>query len=252
MVDGFRHLEQNNGRVEVGPPWYLELNPTSKGYSNSQIDDYGRFQRKKYRWYPGTRLRLCARFSHSSCELLGTAGFGFWNAPFGDLTVPWPALPKAAWFFYASRPTDLPLRVDGSGRGWFVSTLDATTLTAIGLAPFAPFVLLLNNVRQIREHLWPVIRRRLNLSFAPITSDMDQWHTYELVWLPSGCRFLVDGEAIMETNFSPRGPLGFVAWIDNQYLVATPNGRLGWGTLRTVEKQWLMIADLEVHSFDSQ
>ncbi len=252
MALEFRHLEQNSGRVGSGPPWRLELDPTNTGYSNGQIDDYGYHKRRAYNWHAGTRLKLSARFSHPCGDFVGTAGFGFWNAPFGDVRKIWPALPKATWFFYASRPTNLPLPVDGPGRGWFASTLDATSLAAIGLAPLAPAVLLLNNVRLIRKKLWPAIRRRLKISYAQIPADMERWHTYELIWLPAGCQFLIDGETIMKTHFSPRGPLGFVAWIDNQYMRATPNGRFGWGTLPIVKNQWLIIEDLEITSFDSR
>lgn len=252
MALELRRLEQNSGRVRSGPPWCLELNPTNLGYSNAQIDDYGYRQQRKYNWYVGTRLKLSARFSHPCGELVGTAGFGFWNAPYGDLHNSWPALPKVTWFFYASRPTNLPLPLDEPGRGWFASTLDASSLTAVSLAPFAPAVLLLNNVGLIRKKLWPVIRRKLKISYAQIVVDMEEWHTYELIWLPAGCQFLIDGKTIMETHFSPNGPLGFVAWIDNQYMIATPDGRFGWGTHPLVKSQQLMIAELEVTSFDSQ
>ena len=252
MTLDLRYLEQNSGRIVPGPPRCLELYPTDMGYSNGQIDDYGERKRAEYPWRSGTVLRLSARFSHPGNELVGTAGFGFWNAPFGDKHKVWPALPKATWFFYASRPSNLPLPLNGPGRGWFASTLDASSLTAIGLAPFAPAILLLHNVRLIRNKLWPVIRRTLKISFMPISSEMDEWHTYEMIWLKGGCHFLVDGVAIMKTLFSPNGPLAFVAWIDNQYLIATPRGRFGWGTVPIVEKQWLKIADLEIGSFDSQ
>jgi hypothetical protein len=252
MALELRRLEQNSGRVGPGSPWRLELNPTNLGYSNAQIDDYVYRKRRKYNWYAGTRLKLSARFSHPCGDLIGTAGFGFWNAPFGDMTMTWPALPKATWFFYASRPTNLPLPLDGPGRGWFASTLDASSLTAVGLAPLTPAILLLNNVRLIRKKLWPMIRRKLKISYAQIVVDMEEWHTYELTWLPTGCQFLIDGKTIMKTHFSPNGPLGFVAWIDNQYMIATPNGRFGWGTCPLAKNQRLMIADLEVTSFDSQ
>jgi hypothetical protein len=37
-----------------------------------------------------------------------------------------------------------------------------------------------------------------------------------------------------------------VAWIDNQYLIVTPQGRLGWGLLDAPGEQWLEIADLRL------
>ena len=57
----------------------------------------------------------------------------------------------------------------------------------------------------------------------------------------NGARFLVDGTVVLETDRPPRGPLGFVAWVDNQWLVATPRGRFGWGLLNA-EAQWLDLA----------
>jgi hypothetical protein len=178
--------------------------------------------------------------------LLGTAGFGFWNAPFGDPTVPWPALPQAAWFFYASAPGDLPLAPDGSGRGWFASTLDATTWQAWGMAPLAPLVLLLNHIPGLRRRLWPIVRRRLGISYDSLEVELTEWHRYELQWQPKGCVFWVDGRVVLSTRFSPRGPLGFVCWLDNQYLVATNKGRFGWGTLSTAETQWLEVKELRI------
>jgi hypothetical protein len=247
----FRRLELNGGIVRGMRPWRLILQPTGKGYTNAQIDDYGGRKRKAYLWRPGATLQLRARFSHPGASLLGTAGFGFWNAPFGDPTIPWPALPQAAWFFHASFPTDLPLPATGPGRGWFAATIDASTKQAIALAPFAPFVMLLNNVPQLRLRIWPGLRRALKISHATIGRvDMTSWHEYCLQWRKNGCVFTVDDDTVLETAFSPRGPLGFVCWIDNQYLIASPTGKLRWGTLPTGSEQWLEIDALELDEID--
>jgi len=40
----------------------------------------------------------------------------------------------------------------------------------------------------------------------------------------------------------------FVAWVDNQYLVLTPQGRLRWGLLETPAPQWLELAELSLES----
>jgi hypothetical protein len=40
---------------------------------------------------------------------------------------------------------------------------------------------------------------------------------------------------------SPRGPLGLVIWIDNQYLIVHPTGRLEHGILPLPHTQWLEI-----------
>jgi hypothetical protein len=152
----YRYLEMNGGFVETGPALRLVLPPVAAGYADAQVDDYGLpsvKRRRDYLWQPGVRLSVKARFSHEAGALRGTAGFGFWNAPFGDPTVRWPALPQAVWFFYASAPSDLPLALSGPGQGWFAATIDAGQRSALALAPTAPLVLLL--------HQLPPLRRRL-------------------------------------------------------------------------------------------
>jgi hypothetical protein len=244
--DAWRRLEVNGGRVSAEPYWQLILPPVEQGYADAQIDDYGGRRRRDYRWRPGTELRLRARFSHPAGQLLGTAGFGFWNAPFGDPTLRWPALPQCAWFFFASPPGDLPLALDQPGRGWFASTLDATTGRALLLASLAPPLLLLNQFPALRRKLWPAVRRQLQISYAPIDQPLDDWHDYHLAWRPAGCTFAVDSRVVLDTPFSPRGPLGFVCWIDNQYLTLRPTGYVRWGTLSTAEAQMLAVSDLEI------
>ena len=249
----WRRLELNGGRVSDEPCWRFLLPPVTQGYADAQIDDYGQaFGRASWRarrhfpWRCGVTMRLRARFSHPAGELLGTAGFGFWNVPFGDPTVPWPALPQAAWFFYASEPSNLPLARSGPGRGWFAATLDATTGRALALAPFTFLVVGLNRWRRLRRRLWPAVRRRLGISFAPVPAALTAWHEYELHWLLDGCAFLVDGQPILQTAHSPRGPLGFVCWLDNQYLVLTPDGRFRHDVLPIPEAQWMEVADLKI------
>ena len=225
----------------------LILPPTRNEYADAQVDDYGELSRTNYAWDPGTTLTLRARFSHEVGELRGTAGFGFWNAPFGPGTGLLPALPQAVWFFYASAPTDLPLAREGEkGRGWFVSTIDAGSLRALAWAPFAPLVTVLNQVASVRRRLWPAVQRALGISYRSVSASLTEWHSYRLAWQPQGCFFSVDGEPVLQTPLRPRGPLGFVCWIDNQYLVARPTGRLRWGTLQSVRDQWLEVENLRI------
>jgi hypothetical protein len=258
--DRFRRLEINGGIVRPGPPLYLELPATIGGYADAQIDDYAvgalRSGERKIRfqgsWWPGTSMSVKARFSHASAHLLGTAGFGFWNAPWGDPTVGALALPRATWFFFASSPSDLPFAHERKGRGWFAATIDATMRQALLLAPLAPAVVLMNQIGRLRRAIWPGIRHRLGISHRLLDVEMSEWHQYELNWLPGDCSFAVDGVTILQTSHSPRGPLGFVCWLDNQYLVATNRGRFRWGVIPTKEKQWIEVADLTIRRIDSQ
>lgn len=243
-----RRLELNGGQVRADPFWSLILPPTPKGYADAQIDDYGLASngRGQYSWSPGTLLRLRARFSHPAEQLIGTAGFGFWNAPFGDPTVRRPALPQACWFFFASAPSDLPLAAAGPGRGWFAATIDAARSPALALIPLAPALLLLNQIAPLRRRIWPAIRRRLLISYAPVPASLQAWHEYTLSWTAAGCSFAVDGAPLLQTPYSPAGPLGFVCWLDNQYMVATATGRLRWGTLPTTSEQRLEVDGLNI------
>lgn len=246
-MNKWRHLELNGGQVRQDESGllHLELQPVTEGYADAQIDDYRGQPRKQYRWRPGTTLELSARFSHHAGELVGTAGFGFWNAPFGPGTGALPALPRAVWFFYASPPGDLPLAPAGvPGRGWFAATIDATNARALALAPLAPLVLLASQSGALQRRLWPLVRRSLQISFTPVEVDMREWHHYRLRWQEDGVFFEVDGKSLLNTPSRVQGPLGFVCWIDNQYLTLTPRGRVGWGVLPVRTRQWMELREL--------
>lgn len=250
----YRRLEIGGGQV-LGErplpagPLRLLTPPTMKGYVDAMIDDYGLPEiggRRDYPWRPGVSLRLRARFSHGIGQLLGTAGFGFWNAPVGDPTVRRPALPQAVWFFFGSPPNDLPLAEEGPGQGWYAATIDAASWRAKALMPLAPLVVLGNHFARLKRWWWPWIRRQLGTAFAPLAVDMTAWQNYRLVWRADGCAFYVNGRCLLETAAGPRGPLGFVCWLDNQYMRLEVDGRFGWGTLPLSVAQWLEIADLHI------
>jgi hypothetical protein len=239
-------LEVNGGCVSSGPLWHLDIPKIEKGYTNAQMDDYHGLRRKRYLWKPGSHLSLRARFSHSASELRGTAGFGFWNAPFGDPSVPWPTLPRAVWFFFASDPNNLPLASTGSGQGWFASTIGVDALQTATVLPLAPAILLLNQFKSFRNRLWPRLRQHFNISYQPIRISMEGWHKYDLSWKSNSCEFRIDDKLLHKTTYSPKGPLGFVCWIDNQYLIVTLRGKFRWGTLKLAQPQWMEIDNLAV------
>jgi hypothetical protein len=241
----WRTHELNGGVVEAGPITRFRLPAGGTGYTNAQIDDYSG-ARPGFDRRPGLTLSLRARFSHAADELRGTAGFGFWNAPYGDPSRRRLTLPQAAWFFFASPPGDLPFAPRSPGRGWFAGTIDARSAPIPALILLAPAVLALNQIAAARRRLWPAVRRRLGIYAAPLDGDMRQWQAYCLEWRPDGCRFTVDGQVVLDTPYAPRGPLGFVCWLDNQYLVLTPRGRFQAGALRLPEPQWMEIADLHL------
>ena len=248
-----RALEVGGGQVTGDEALRFSLPPGAGGYADAQIDDYGRpgpSLGPGFLWRPGLALGLRARFSHAADSLRGTAGFGFWNAPYGDPTTRRLALPRAVWFFFASPPSDLPFAPEPDGCGWFVATLDATTPKVLSLAPLAPACLLLNQFGPARRRVWPAVRRGLGISTAPLPIDLRDWHDYRLEWRPAGCRFLVDGALALATAHSPRGPLGFVCWLDNQYLVLSPRGRFRAGTLAIEAEQWMEVDRLVIDPID--
>jgi hypothetical protein len=85
----------------------------------------------------------------------------------------------------------------------------------------------------------------LKIEEALLPTTMDRWHEYRLQWEPQQVRFVVDGVELLRTRYAPRGPLGFVAWVDNQFMVATPQGRVRNGVIANGE-QWMEIASVEV------
>ncbi|MGQ9793224.1 MAG: hypothetical protein ACUVSF_06035 [Anaerolineae bacterium] len=216
-------------------------------YSDAQIDDYRGLPRRCLRWRPPLQLKVRARFSHPSGALRGTAGFGFWNDPFMMTGARWPALPRVIWFFYASPPSDMQLALDVPGYGWKAATLDATRPGALALAPLAPVAVLATRLHRLYQQLWPIIQRALGVQEGLLPVDMTDWHVYVLEWRPDRAHFYVDGELVLGNAPSPRGPLGFVMWLDNQYMVVTPQGRLGWGLLEISGEQWMEVSQLEIN-----
>ena len=222
------------------------IDATASRYSDAQIDDYAGLSRRCFPWSPPLRLEVRARFSHPAGELKGTAGFGFWNDPFLMTGARSPALPRAIWFFYASAPSNLKLDLQTPGCGWKAATIDALRPIAGLLAPLSPAAMLLMNVRTVYRVLWPPIQRALGVCEAPIDVEMTEWHSYTLEWGRESASFAIDGEAVLKNAPSPRGPLGFVMWLDNQYMVATPWGRFRWGLLDVPGSQWLEVDRLRI------
>ena len=58
--------------------------------------------------------------------------------------------------------------------------------------------------------------------------------------------FWIDGIERLRTPAPPDGPLGFVLWIDNQYAIASRDGRFGFGVSPLTEPQWLEVEDLDL------
>jgi hypothetical protein len=241
---GVGDLEQGGGLVR-----FVLEGASRRRYSDSQIDDYQHLPRRRFPWRPPLELTVRARFSHPAGTLLGTAGFGFWNDPFVMSGARMPALPRALWFFYGSPPTNIKLDLAVPGWGWKAATIDSLGGRQLAIAPLGPVAALLMNIPRVYQALWPRIQRVLRVREAAVPATMTDWHTYQLRWCGDETHFTVDGGVVLEHAPSPRGPLGFVMWLDNQYMVVTPQGRARWGRLDVPQRQWMEVDRLQIEPF---
>ena len=215
-------------------------------YSDAQITDYAAPRGELFRWRPPLRLRVRAWASAPHTELIGTAGFGFWNEPFVPVGHARLRLPRAVWFFFGAPPHNMALARDVPGWGWKAATLDASRLPAVALFPFAPIGFLLMRVPALYRRLWPVAQRAIGVSEALVPADLGEPHTYELAWRAQSVTFRLDGQTFHQARTSPRGPLGFIAWIDNQYAIVTPQGRIRFGVQPNEREQWLALDEIAI------
>ena len=239
LTQGVGHVEREDGVRLI-----LEK-PTDTEYSNAQIDDYLQRDIPHFTWRPPVRKAVRAWASHNADELKGTAGFGFWTQPLMP-GKSLPILPASVWFFFASSHTDMSFARDIPGHGWKAATLDATRLPFLLLLPTAPLGFLLMRIPVLYRMLWPIAQRAIGVSEALVPVSLREPHTYRIDWLPSSIEFFIDDRLIHRTPFAPRGPLGFVAWLDNRYAILTPQGRMGRGLLSMTERQWLALENLKV------
>ncbi len=227
-------------------------------YADAQIDDYGKRARKDFPWHAPLRMRVRARASLPAATatstpdgagiLRGTAGFGFWNYPFsvrGDILM----LPEAIWFFYASPPSNMALVPGVPGWGWKAQVVHAMRPAA--LLATLPTVLATGWGR-ISGNTQPAARWLQRLSGTNevlLPTDLTKWHTYTLEWRATAANFWVEDTHVLRVPHPPTRPLGFVAWLDNQYAIATPRGVLRFGTVttepETFEMDLLEIEDIK-------
>jgi hypothetical protein len=233
----------------------LSLPSTPAGeYGDAQIDDYGHLARKHFPWRPPLRMEVRARSSlpaatamstsESDGLLRGTAGFGFWNYPFsvrGDVLM----LPEALWFFYASPPSNMALVPHVPGWGWKAQVVHSmrpgALLSAVPLALSTAYGLFSQNTQPAAHWL----QRVAGAQEALLPVALPEWHTYVLEWRDRSAQFWVDGQRVLQVPHPPTRPLGFVAWLDNQYAIATPRGVLRFGTVATPE-EWFEIDSIQI------
>jgi hypothetical protein len=251
----------NGGRLETssdGLRLALPNGAYAGVYSDAQIDDYGTLPPSRFPWRPPLHLDVRARASHPAHParavtperledqqwLRGTAGFGFWNYPF-SLTGAVLRLPEAIWFFAASPPSNMALVPGSIGWGWKAQVVHAhrpgVVLAALPTAAAVAWARLSHRERMAAR--W--VQRLSGTHEAALDSDLRDWHSYTIDWHHDFARFAVDGIEVLSVANPPTGPLGFVAWIDNQYAIATPRGQFRFDTIAT-GPEWLEIESLRI------
>ena len=237
--------------TEIEGGWRLGLEANeNRSYRLAQLDNYGKQPRALFPHKPPIRIRLKARASQNN--LPGTWGFGFWNDPFGFSqgfggTV-WrlPAMPNAAWFFFASQENYLAFHDELPGNGAMASVYRSPHIPSLFLAfnlPLLPLLAWPSGAKWLRHRMGQFIRQ----DAKSLTGDPTSWHDYEINWQKHSVIFSVDGKNVLETKVSPLPPQGLVIWIDNQYAAWPADGRPRYGTLPTPTDSWVEIKDLHLN-----
>lgn len=234
-----------SGYVHRSETVRLALGPVSAStYANAQLDDY--HQTNQFRWRPPLRLTVVARFSGPGSELTGTAGFGFWNDPLGMTGRARLRMPQSVWYFYAGGPSCIPLVLGDPGWGWRAAALNAATFQAGLVVPIAPFLAAAMHFPRLKRFIWGWLQRRLRLTGRGLDGErMGEWHRYDLAWDVDRLHFAVDEREVWRAAVRVDGPLGMVTWIDNQFMVLTPEGRVRHGKTST-NGQWLELETLTI------
>jgi hypothetical protein len=249
-------IEQFGGRV--GPRWRravigaADLALTADGLrlslegavagalSVAQLDEGQRLAGGGGAWRLPLRLTVRARWSHPVAELLGTSGFGFWNDPGGP--GGFTAAPAWVWIAHYSPPSHVALDERGPGHGLLGAVLAAPSVGRLGLA-VGNLALRLPGLARLAT---AAARRVVPGGQLPLTVDPCAWHDYDLTWAPAGVTIAVDRQVVGHLAASPAGPLGFVAWMDNQWAALQPDGAARGGYLAVPVAQWLEIGRLAI------
>ena len=250
-------------RPSTTPGAVVDLTPTGQGmlrlppgsldrYRLAQLDDYGHSSRGRARghflWNAPMAFHVRARASHPTIP--GTWGFGLWNAPlslslgFGGKRI-LPALPNTAWFFFASPENYLSLRDDLPANGALAATFHAPKLPILLLAPgilALPLLAIRPAARLFRRIAASIVKQ----DASAVDISLTQWHDYAFDWQKDRVVFRVDGQTVLDTPISPRGPLGMVIWMDNQFAAWKPNGKVQWGVLGCEEESWMEFEALKI------
>ena len=222
-------------------------NASDLGTSNAQLDDYHWKKRKDFSLTPPLKLQLEAKWIFTGDLPQGTSGFGLWNDPFMMTGWRWPSLPQAFWFFVGCPKSQLSLlpklRHHTGLRAFQVNAWSASFLKHILLWLLrGPFW----NVNKWREKWLPKLCSDIELCEYFLSLDLREWQKFEIVWTKSEVIFKVNGLEVQNAPCSIRSRLGFVIWMDNQYLYFDPWKKIKWGSCAIENKQSLHIRNLSM------
>jgi len=242
----------NGALIERTEPDFVSLTIPQGGngeYRWAQLDDYHKVSRRNFPWQSPLKISLQARCSIQ--EHAGTWGFGLWNDPFsaslglGGMARRLPALPNCAWFFYASPPNHLEIHDRFPSNGFLAATFQSPRIPTPFLLPAFPGLPLFASpffAKHFRKWIRPIIKQ----DAVDIPIDLTQWHAYQIDWSDQTVNFTIDEKLVLSTKISPKGNLGLVIWIDNQYAAFLPDGKIRFGTLSQETESRLEIKGLDI------
>ncbi len=212
--------------------------------SDAELDDHRTTPRDRLVWKPPLRMTVRARMSHRVGEMLGTAGFGFWNDPFdwvGNVQAP----PNALWFFYASPHSDMGFVRDVRGHGWKAAMLNTGRADKLTMA-LGNLVFRLPGLSKL---VFNLAQTRINAN-ERILEDvvLTDWHEYRIEWLPREAVFFVDDVQVLRALNPPTVPLGFVAWVDNNAAVMGPGRDFDFKRIAIPQRQWMELSRVRIES----
>lgn len=237
--------------TEIDPGhWRLSIPAgTEECYRVAQLDDFSKLKRSHFHWQSPVTLKVSARVS--SQDHAGTWGFGFWNDPFtlslgiSGASRRLPALPNAAWFFYASPHNYLSFCNDQPANGMLAGVFSSPEIPSPLLAPGAVLLPLM-----LSRFTTPLLRWLISLFVSETASKIHRnwkdWHQFAVCLEKDSATFHIDGKQVFQSAISPHSNLGLVIWIDNQFARLAPGERFRAGKLKTEKESWLEIQDLNV------
>jgi hypothetical protein len=215
---------------------------TEGDLSDAELDDHRTVPRHKLVWQPPLRMTVRARMSHRAGEMIGTAGFGFWNDPFdwvGNVQAP----PNALWFFYASPQSDMAFMRDTRGHGWKAAMLNGGTADGFTMA-LGNFIFRLPGMSKLVFNLAQARIRAHERILEDVS--LTDWHEYRLDWLSREAAFFVDGNEVSRALNPPTVSLGFVAWVDNNATTMGPGREFDFRRIAVPQRQWMEVAHVQI------